>query len=64
MSIQKKSLIGNIAAAKKAIIATSVASSSPFATRVEGQAGLNTAKRGAGMPTAKRGAGMPTAKKF
>jgi hypothetical protein len=63
MSIQKKSLIGNIAAAKKAIIATSVASS-PFAARVEGQAGLNTAKKGVGMNTAKRGVGMNTAKKF
>ena len=34
MSIQKKSLIGNMTAAKKAIIATNVASSAPAVSSV------------------------------
>ena len=55
MSIQKKSLIGNMKAAKKAIIATSVSSSSPFVSRVDGQPGLQTTKRGL-LETTKRGA--------
>ena len=48
MAIQKKSLIGNLAAAKKAIIATSMASTTPVVTpaiQTAKHPGLQTAKK-------------------
>ncbi|MGA2204397.1 MAG: hypothetical protein ABSG40_20825 [Terriglobales bacterium] len=57
MSIQKKSLIGNLTAAKKAIVATNAASVNP----VEEQPGLRTAK--AARPIANKAMPRPIANK-
>ena len=65
MSIQKKSLIGNLAAAKKAIVATNAVSVNSVVTQpVQAQPGLETAKKFHGLETAKKFRGLETAKKF
>jgi hypothetical protein len=61
MAIQKKSLIGNLTAAKKAIIATNVAST-PFATPSKVETAKNTAHVAVAKYAAKNTAHVAVAK--